>query len=257
MMDFRAKALAKPIRFAILAQIFAGGAVVLCVLVWPSLGANSTQLALAHGVVAALITWALRMPSWWIWIGALFGPLAYWGQGLALPPWVWLVGFFAMMAVFWRTDTSRVPLYMTNTTAAGRLISLIPARACRVIDLGCGDGRLLRQLAQARPDCEFVGYEHAPLTWFWAKTFGRRWANLDIRYGSFWTHSLASYDMVYAFLSPAPMPRLWAKVEKEMLPCAVLVSNSFVVPGVACQSQVAVDDKRGTILYCYSVGGTT
>ena len=34
---------------------------------------------------------------------------------------------------------------------------------------------------------------------------------LDIKWGDFWKADLARHDVVYAYLSPAVMPRLWRK----------------------------------------------
>jgi hypothetical protein len=63
-----------------------------------------------------------------------------------------------LLLTFWRTDRSRVPLYLTNRSTADSLATLLlPATPVTVIDLGCGDGGLLRRLALARPDCRFVG----------------------------------------------------------------------------------------------------
>jgi hypothetical protein len=56
---------------------------------------------------------------------------------------------------------------------------------------------------------------------------------LDIKWGDFWNADLARHDVVYAYLSPAVMPRLWRKAQREMRPGTLLVSNSFTVPGVA------------------------
>ncbi len=62
---------------------------------------------------------------------------------------------------------------------------------------------------------------------------------------------MGDYDVVYAFLSPAPMPRLWEKAGIEMAPGAMLISNSFVVPDVAPVAVITVDDRRATRLYVY------
>ena len=74
---------------------------------------------------------------------------------------------------------------------------------------------------------------------------------MTVRRDDFWPEPLASYDFVYAFLSPAPMPRLWEKARAEMAPGALLVSNSFKVPGASILQEVRVGDRRGTRLHCY------
>jgi hypothetical protein len=244
-----------PLRYAALAQVLAGS-VVCGATLWLVPGAPIPLLlwACVHGFCAGLVAALLRLPRWWWLISFLFAPLAVLALGLGLPPWAWLMGFVLLLLVFWRTDSSRVPLYMSNATTAQSLVALLPAAPCRVIDLGCGDGRLLRQLAKVRPDSQFVGLEHAPLTWVWARVWSSGLANLHIGCGSFWTHrlgDLGSYDVVYAFLSPIPMSRLWDKSTAQAKPGSLLVSNSFDVPNVAPLQTVQVDDGRRTRLYVY------
>ncbi|HAD86437.1 MAG TPA: methyltransferase type 12, partial [Rhodospirillaceae bacterium] len=59
------------------------------------------------------------------------------------------------------------------------------------------------------------------------------------------------FDMVYCFLSPVPMERLYAKAKDEMQPGCLFVSNSFAVPGVEPDEVVTVDDRRRTRLLVY------
>ena len=199
----------------------------------------------------------LGLPRWWWLISLLFAPLAWLAQHLDMPPWVWLAAFVSMLLVFWRTDASRVPLYMTNRRSAASIAALLPAGPGRFMDLGCGDGHLLRRLARMRPDWQFVGVEHAPLTLLWAKVLGMGLPNLSIHYGSIWSQDLRGYALVYAFLSPVPMARLWEKAVAELAPGARLVSNSFSVPGVKPSSKVMVEDGRRTCLWVYDIAVST
>ncbi len=241
-----------PLLSALLAQLLgalaAGG---LALTVFPAALVQPLAVATLQGSCSMVAAWGLRAPVWWLPIHLCFMPLAVLARGLELPSWLWASGFLLLLLVFWRTDSSQVPLYLTNRMSRDAVLSLLPAGPCRVIDLGCGDGALLRHLARARPECTFVGYEHAPLPWLWAWLFARGLPNLGIHRGDFWSHSLAGYDLVYAFLSPAPMARLWAKARAEMSPGARLVSNSFVVPQQAPQAVVEVADRRRTRLHVY------
>ncbi len=243
---------APPLRNALLAQVFgsllAGGVIWLF---YPAQSAQPLVLAGVQGLCAALVSRLLHGPVWWLPIHLGFMPLAVLALGLGLPSWVWLAGFILLLLIFWRTDRSRVPIYLTNAQASEVLAGLLPATPVSAIDLGCGDGGLLRRLARARPDCRFVGFEHAPLTWAWAWIACRDLPNVQIRFGDFWSHPLGDYALVYAFLSPIPMQGLWNKAKAEMKADARLISNSFAVPDVRPESTVDVADGRQTRFFCY------
>ncbi|MBT7232228.1 MAG: hypothetical protein HN861_04265, partial [Rhodospirillaceae bacterium] len=72
-------------------------------------------------------------------------------------------------------------------------------------------------------------------------------------YGDFWKLDFGDYDMVYAFLSPEPMPALYDKVRREMKPGTMFVSNSFAVPGVPPDETIVLDDRRKTKLHIWKI----
>lgn len=250
-----------PLRAALLAQLAGGAAVLLLFAAVDPFAAAGLRgipllLALLQGGIAAIIALRQGAPLWWLFIHLGFAPLVVVVHGLALAPGWFLAGFVLLLLVFWRTDRSRVPLYLTNRATADALLKLLPFAPVRVLDLGCGDGGLLLRLAKARPDCSFVGIEHAPLPWLAARLRTLGLANVEVRRGDFWSETLSGYGLVYAFLSPAPMARLWVKACAEMAPAATLVSNCFAVPDAEAGRIIAVGDRRATRLYCYRPGQT-
>ncbi|MDP2794253.1 MAG: methyltransferase type 12 [Sulfurisoma sp.] len=252
-----------PLRAALIAQVLggliAGGLVALVFQRMLKSGdipfAYLLGFAVFQGFCAAFVSHKLEAPRWWLPIHLGFMPLAVLASRLAIAPAWYLAGFILLLLVFWRTDTSRVPLYLSNAATARAVVGLLPATPCHVVDLGCGDGRLLKTLARERPDCEFVGIEHAPLTWLWARLNTAGLPNCRVRRGDFWAQHLGLFEVAYAFLSPVPMARLWAKAGAEMRPGSLLVSNSFEIPGVAAETIVEVTDSRATQLYCYRPAG--
>lgn len=244
-----------PLRSALLAQI--AGALMAFSLVWLARAFVQPPLfhaAVLQGACAALVSWRLGEPRWWWLINFLFMPLAVIALALNIAPGWYLLAFALTLLVFWRTDRSRVPLYLSNVPTASAVATLLPAQAGTVIDLGCGDGRLLRHLAALRPDCRFTGIEHAPLPWLLARLFNLRCGNVTIRYGDFWQQNLGDFDVVYAFLSPTPMPELAAKARAEMETDKLLISNSFFIPGQEADAIIEVADRRQTRLFCYKIG---
>jgi SAM-dependent methyltransferase len=245
-----------PLRAAILAQVF--GALIalgLVALLYRELFALPLAVACVQGICAAFASYKLDAPPWWPPIHVVFMPFAVLASGLDIAPGWYLGAFALLLLVFWRTDRTRVPLFLTNEKTALAVAGLIPPERCRVIDLGCGNGALIRRLARLRPDCSFLGVEHAPLPWLWARLSTAGMANCHVCYGDFWQRPLTDFAVVYAFLSPAPMPRLWAKAAAEMRPGALLISNSFEIPGISPDHVTPVDDRRATRLLCYRPGG--
>lgn len=222
---------------------------------WILLGqplAPSLGLAVLQGVLAAGIGALLRSERWWIAIHLLFSPALVAALRLDLPPSLYLAVLAGLTFVFWTTFRGEVPLFLSNRATAEAMLGLLPrTNGLKVIDLGAGTGGLLRRLAQARPDARFTGVEHAPLPWLAGRMNARGLANLAIERSDLWRRPLGGQDVVYTFLSPKVMLRLWQKVRAEMRPGTLLISSSFPVPDVEPERVVEVADRRGTQLYCY------
>ena len=207
--------------------------------------------ALAQGALAATAAALLRADHWWLPIHLLFAPAIMLGLRLAISPAWYLAAFLLLALVYWSSFRTQVPLYLSNRRTMDAVVALLPPdRSAAVIDLGSGGGGLLRRLAQARPDCRFTGIESAPLPYLWARLAARE-PNVELRRGDFWHEGLDRYDLVYAFLSPVPMSRLWRKARAEMRAGALLVSNSFAVPDIQPTTVVHIPGRGAARLYCY------
>jgi hypothetical protein len=165
------------------------------------------------------------------------------------PGWVWPAAVLALLLVYGGGVRSRVPLYNSNRAAWEALLALLPPAPVIVADLGAGLGGPLAFLARERPESLFQGVEASPLTFLaaWLRTLPRR-GNCRMRWGSLWSEELGGYDLVYAFLSPAPMPELWAKAVREMKPGSLLVSNTFTVPGQEPERRIPLPGRADACL---------
>ena len=244
--------LGSPTSMAVLAQVFGSLiAVGLIALIYRPAFASPLATAIVQGICAALVSKKLEAPPWWAPLHLGFMPLIVITLRLDLPPSLYLSVFLLLFLTFWRTGKSKVPLYLTNEQTARTIAAILPTGSCRVVDIGCGNGRLLKRLGCHRPDLSFVGIEHAPLPCLWAWIMNANQPNTCVRLGNFWRQDFSRFDVVYAFLSPVPMTNLWEKVRNEMGPGGLLISNSFPVPDVVPDQVMKVADKRGTRLYCY------
>lgn len=201
-------------------------------------------LLLAHGVFAVAIAWRMGLPWWWLPIQFLFAPALVAALAIDLAPEWYLLIFAVLSLVYWSTYRTRVPLYLSGQSVWEAIESKLPARpGAHVLDLGSGLGGPLCHLAQRRPELQFEGIEAAPLpfAFSWLRSLWQK--NLHFRFGSFWTRNLRDTDLVFAYLSPAAMPRLWDKVHQEMRPGSVFISVEFEVPGVE-PDEIIVAGKR-------------
>jgi hypothetical protein len=196
-------------------------------------------LAVLVGLVAAALATYWRLPSWWRLINLTFVPLLWLGLAADLDSRWFLAGFLVLALTSLGAVRTRVPLYLSSAAAARELARRLPENG-HLMDLGCGLGGPLASVRRARPDARLAGVEAAPLNWLVARL--RLRGRADIRLGSLWDADLSACDVVYAYLSPAPMARLWQKAKAEMKPGSLFISNSFPVPGLAFDEVIELDD---------------
>ncbi|MDF1609503.1 hypothetical protein PZ897_15055 [Hoeflea sp. YIM 152468] len=245
-----------PIIGAAIAQIAAATVVIAALLALAGIldGRALFWLGLiVQSVVAAMVTRLLGLPVWWVWIGLLF-PVAVWLALNAgdLPAWPFGVGFVILYLVFANTARERVPLYLTNRPTTQALVSLMQQRhAERFTDLGSGLGGVVRSLAGGGGRAR--GVESAPMVWLLSAILSKIQRRGQILRQDIWVTDLSREDIVYAFLSPEPMPALYAKATREMKPGSLLVCNSFAVPGIVPDETWELSDRRKTRLYLYEM----
>lgn len=243
-----------PIALAVFAHLLALG---LCGFVgWL---AHTWQLPFSFGaalfletVLVVVISNRLRMPVWWLFIQALFMPVVVLTQSLHLAAGWYLAGFISLVLFYWSTFTTQVPLYLSRRQVWRAVAMQLPNRSgLRCIDLGSGLGGWVNYLARLRRDCHFKGIESAPLPSLIGKLRTLFQSNAAIAWGDFWHHDLSAYDVVFAYLSPVPMPDLWKKAQREMRPGSVLISYRFSIPGVAPSAVIELQDLGRTQLYLW------
>lgn len=245
-----------PIVRAVAAQLVGGIVTVAAMVIlrnagWP---APPATLCIVWGVVAAAVTLPMGLARWWLPVQAAAPVLIWVVLGLQPPGWVFPAVFVVLLAVYWNAVGEGVPLYLSNSKTWRAVEALLPKReGMRMADLGSGLGGTLWHLAEARPDAAFEGYETAPLVYLMTRLrmFAQPRANLRIHFLSLWRADLSTFDVVYCFLSPVPMARLYAKAQREMKPGTLFISNSFAVPDVEPDEVVEVDDARRTRLLVF------
>lgn len=209
-------------------------------------------LLIVQPLLASVLARRLGQARWWIPIHLAFTPAAAAMATLAIPSWAYLVIALLMGLVFWGTVKGDVPLFLSSHAANEALKTLVDReRATQFIDLGAGLGTVTVALARHRPSMTVEAWERAPIPWLITQWRSQGLPNALVYRMSFWECDLSIFDVVFAFLSPAAMPRLGEKARREMKPGSLLVSSNFPVPDWEPESVIEIEDRMQTRLYCY------
>lgn len=242
-----------PALIALLLQLAAAALILVSIRLF-TLKLTPMELAVSCGLIAAGLSYITQLPRWWLIMQCLFAPALVAALTLDIPPRFYLAAFIVMLLLFWNTYRTQVPLYLSSNKVWRALETLLPppepGSSFTFIDIGSGLGGVLTHLAGIRPDGVYSGVESAPLpflcSWLRIRLGGRR--NCQVRWDNFWTCDLTPYDVVFAYLSPAPMVRLWDKAVKEMRPGTLFISSTFTVPGQLPVVTLQVDDLHHSTL---------
>ncbi|MBI4119861.1 MAG: class I SAM-dependent methyltransferase [Parcubacteria group bacterium] len=106
------------------------------------------------------------------------------------------------------------------------------------VDLGSGDGRVVREFA--RCGLESWGVEINPLLVLWSRAKIKKAGlkNAHIKWGSLWKADLSGFDIVYMFQCNLTNKFLFNKFKKELKPSAYVISFGFPMHGLRLVKEV-------------------
>jgi SAM-dependent methyltransferase len=139
---------------------------------------------------------------------------------------------FYVFAVGGTLPITRGALFVTTSSVRIQtFLDAVPMEAHeRFIDLGCGDGRVLRAVHR-RYGVTCEGYEVNPFAYLTARALSLGIRNVRIQLGSFWKSDLSDADVVFCYLFPDVMAKLSEKLKQEVKPDSRVVSCNFPLPG--------------------------
>jgi SAM-dependent methyltransferase len=132
-----------------------------------------------------------------------------------------------------------------------RLVSL--KKGQKFVDLGCGDGRVVRYLSKhSEGICS--GIELSLPHFFFAKLCGflLSFGKAKVSYGDLLNLDLTDVDTVFVYGYPSSLnTKLKPKIERELKPGAVLVSYEFPISGWQPESVDRGESRADTPLFSY------
>jgi len=136
-----------------------------------------------------------------------------------------------------------VPILRRDYGPLLELTELQPGQT--LIDLGSGDGRLMREAAKR--GVHAIGYEINPVLYVISLIVCWRYRGLvRIKLGDYWHAKLPPADIIYVFLLDRYMGRLDRKLASELSRPTRVVSFVFQIPG-----RTATRSSHNTFVYDY------
>ncbi|MDY6903401.1 MAG: class I SAM-dependent methyltransferase [Thermodesulfobacteriota bacterium] len=166
--------------------------------------------------------------------------------------WVWpaiilIAGLFAIKITYVLSTAFALPatqgaLYVSTPKARIRAIldEIAPQPGQRFLDIGCGDGRVLRAVARRFPEVTLIGYEVNPMAFFRAR-LATLFRPIRICRKNFWKTRLDDADIIFCYLFPDVLKRLAQKLRIEARPGTLVISCNFPIPTLTPEKTIHPD----------------
>ena len=151
-----------------------------------------------------------------------------------MPTWIWIFIFLAAGLFVLKISYVLSTAMVLPITQGALFVSSSRARIAAffdvLIDIGCGDGRVLRKASKCF-GAKAIGYEVNLLAYIKARLLCMGDRNIQIKCKSFWNEKLTAADVVFCYLYPDVMKRLSDKLRSDLKPGTVVASCNFPLPG--------------------------
>ncbi len=166
-----------------------------------------------------------------------------------------LVGGLSILVTTVRTGVPPMP---TNRAVKETMVAMLPPdTAPRVIyDLGSGWGTLAVTLADRYPEARVIGIELSPIPYAFSRLRQRirPRPNLDLHWGDFLKRDLSDADLMVCYLMLQVMDRLQDKLDRELAPGTLVLSNAFAFRGWKAEEIRVVETAMSAWVYRYRIG---
>lgn len=125
-----------------------------------------------------------------------------------------------------------------------------------IIELGCGDARVLSTLTNNNQYKSARGYEVAFYPYFKAKKRRQNDQNrYEVHRKNFMEQDLSDGTIFYSYMLSHFMKPIWKKLYRECKPGTLLYSNAFEIPGVTPVREIKkeISPKEKRVIYVYQV----
>ncbi len=162
------------------------------------------------------------------------------------------------LSIFYTTLVSGISPMPTSRSVKNILLKLLATHQAgnKVYELGSGWGTLVFPIAREFPHHQVTGLERSPIPYLYSQLVNRilQRKNITFIHTNFFNQSFAETDTVVCYLCTGLMSRLKEKLEKELAVGALVVSNTFAVPGWKPIEVIIANDMFRSKVYVYRIG---
>ncbi len=145
----------------------------------------------------------------------------------------------------------RIPYYPSRESRVKKLLEVFePEPNSKIIDLGSGDGRVLREFANKYDDIKLYGIEKDWKLVYISRNLSKEFKNIDIKQGNLFDVPLDNYDVVYTYLTVDALRRLRNKAVKFVDRGGTWIALDYRIPGL--KPVVVIDLDKWHKYYIYS-----
>ncbi|MDD3120774.1 MAG: class I SAM-dependent methyltransferase [Candidatus Gracilibacteria bacterium] len=144
-----------------------------------------------------------------------------------------------------------IPFVPTPDYKISNLIENIELKDGQIfIDLGCGDGKILQAICENFPKAIVIGYENSGDPYKLAlKRKDKYNLNYQVYKKDFFTESLENATIIYSYLLPYIMARVWKKIKNDCHKGTLFYSNYFQIPEEQIYKIIHLKNNQNIYIY--------
>ncbi|HIE37307.1 TPA: hypothetical protein EYP83_03975 [Candidatus Geothermarchaeota archaeon] len=146
----------------------------------------------------------------------------------------------------------KIPYYPSRESRLRRLLDIFePESGAKIVDLGSGDGRVLRLFADRYDDIYLFGYERDKRLIEVSRRLSREYDRIKIIGADLFKADLSRYDIVYTYLTRDALNRLRDKAVEFLGNGGIWIALDYPIPGIKPAIVIELDRWHRYFIYGY------
>jgi len=157
---------------------------------------------------------------------------------------------FIFLAFFKITEilSTNAPFIPTSKEVIDNIIENLQLTKDSVLyDLGCGDARILKRVAELKPNINVVGVEIAFIPYLLAKFYTRKNKQIKIRRENIFKADISDATHIFLYLYPKAVNKLIENIKKQCVQGTRIISCDFEIKSCKPINIVDLENKHSKL----------